>query len=222
MKNILLKYLLFSRRSSPTASQSGFSLIEMMVVTIMIGILSAIAAGAWEGFTARQRIRTVNGQVFDALRSAQSDAKMKKETRTVIFFVDDNDATPKQITIYPRKGPSFPVDPTSTDNVAIRTINLSSDGQIKKGQVKMTFKKGTTNEDINNEKVSAMSTNPTEAVKPFRVVRFDYLGSVVVDSSLPVTPITITTSTPQNGMKRCIIVETLLGGMRSAQGDQCP
>jgi type II secretory pathway pseudopilin PulG len=221
MKNILLKHLLFTRRLSPNISQSGFSLIELMVITVMIGVLSTIGAAGWEGFTSRQRIRTVNDQVFQALRSAQSDAKLKKEMREVVFFVHDSDSTPKEIKIYPREAPAFPPDPDKPNNPAVREIDLSSDGQIKKGQVKMTFKKDTTNTDIDGETANLMDAGEMVAIKRFKIIKFDYLGSVVSNTNVPI-PITITTSTAEDKGKRCIIVETLLGGMRSAQGDECP
>jgi prepilin-type N-terminal cleavage/methylation domain-containing protein len=221
MKNILLKHLLFTRRSSPTNNQAGFSLIELMVVTVMIGVLSAIGAAGWEGFTSRQRIRTVNDQVFQALRSAQSDAKMKKETRAVVFHVEDN-GTPREIRIYPKE------KPTDATIKPLNTINLDMDGQIKPGQFKMAIQAnaGATDTDIKDTAVLLINGTTTNLTR--YVISFNYLGAVVLPelkSSSPAAKtdgFSITTSTAQDGMKRCIIVETLLGGMRSAQGDQCP
>ncbi len=45
----------------------------------MIGILSAIAAPGWQAFTTGQRLKTVNNQVFQAIKSAQAEAKRKKQ-----------------------------------------------------------------------------------------------------------------------------------------------
>jgi prepilin-type N-terminal cleavage/methylation domain-containing protein len=213
MKNILLKHLLFTRRSSPNTSQSGFSLIELMVITVIIGVLSTIAAAGWEGFTSRQRIRTVNDQVFQALRSAQSDAKLKKETRELLFLVDENNL-PKQVKIYQREAPDLSA---IGGNQAVQTIDLTNNGSLKQGQLKVNFtSNGTAMTPLGP---AALDTEGKEIVKGFKGIRFDYLGALPSDTTLPIE---ITTSTVEGKGKRCIIVETLLGGMRSAQGDECP
>jgi prepilin-type N-terminal cleavage/methylation domain len=66
-------------RNQPQTSTVGFTMFELMVVVVIIGILSAIAAPGWNAFINNQRTRTVNDAVFRALRSAQSDAKLKKK-----------------------------------------------------------------------------------------------------------------------------------------------
>ena len=53
----------FKPRSSN--SSSGFTLIEVLVVVIIIGILSAIAAPGWLAFINNRRISTMRGQVAD-------------------------------------------------------------------------------------------------------------------------------------------------------------
>jgi prepilin-type N-terminal cleavage/methylation domain-containing protein len=220
MKNILLKYLLFSRRSSQTKSQEGFSLIEMMVVTIMIGILSAIAAGAWEGFTSRQRIRTVNGQVFDALRSAQSDAKLKKETRGLWFNDCTNITNPQPLKICKYNSSTNFGDSITVKDRSI-VIDLTSNGSIKPEQIKLN----------SGECETQDSSGKCTKWKVDTTIFFNYLGAVQVDnlpdkqvgdSSKQLLPFFVTVSTPEDKGKRCIIVETLLGGMRSAQGTECP
>jgi Tfp pilus assembly protein FimT len=58
----------------------------LIVIVLILGILSAIAAPSWLAFINRQRVRTVNDRVFQSLRLAQSEAKRSKRDVTVTFI----------------------------------------------------------------------------------------------------------------------------------------
>jgi prepilin-type N-terminal cleavage/methylation domain-containing protein len=60
-------------------SEAGFSLLELLFVTVIIGVLSAIAVPGWLGFLERQKLRMASDQVYIALRSAQKEARFNKE-----------------------------------------------------------------------------------------------------------------------------------------------
>jgi prepilin-type N-terminal cleavage/methylation domain-containing protein len=168
---------------------AGFTILELLVVVIMLGILASIAAPGWLGFINRQRVRTVNDRVFQSLRTAQSEAKRTKRDVTIVF--NNNTSTP-------------PVDPPT---VAINgnTQQLNAQGEIKPGTI-------------------ALRTNaPAPSANS---ITFDYQGNV---NQLPLDPsspngrrFVATVSVSGGGAKQCVFVETLLGGMRTAEGNDCP
>lgn len=59
--------------------------MEMVVVVMIIGILAAIAIPSWLAFMEIQRLNTAQGQVYRAMREAQSAATHKKLTMQVSF-----------------------------------------------------------------------------------------------------------------------------------------
>jgi prepilin-type N-terminal cleavage/methylation domain-containing protein len=59
-------------------NEDGFTLIEVLVVIIMIGILSAIAAPSWYSFVIRQRLNKSQDKALNVVRDAQVNAKRDK------------------------------------------------------------------------------------------------------------------------------------------------
>lgn len=177
---ILLKVLQSSKTSNPQFPTSrkgdeGFSLLEMMMIVLIIGILTSIAVPGWLGFINNQRVRTVNDRVFQTLRSAQSEAKRNKRDITVTF---DTSVDPPTVTI---------------DNI---TQQLNVGGEIKKDTITLTVNK------------------PTASTTPANSITFDYQGNLPTDT----TPFYVTVVPASGGAKKCVIVETLLGGMRTDEG----
>jgi type II secretory pathway pseudopilin PulG len=198
---ILLKLLHDSAaKPSPnfnkTASRKGdggFTIIELLVIVLVLGILSSIAAPSWLAFINRQRVRTVNDRVLQSLRTAQSEAKRSKRDVTVTFYTLSSTlpADPPRVEI-----DTNPAEPDLSKK-EIRKETFSSGGEIKPRTI-------------------VLATNATS-------ITFDYQGNA---STTPfvVTVAPFDTSVP-SGLgpktkgKQCVIVETILGGMRTDEGE---
>lgn len=185
------KIYLGQRTRKHDKNEAGFSLIEIMIVVFIIGMLSAIAAPGWNAFVNRQRTRTVNDAVFQALRKAQSQAKLKKEDIQVKFY--STEATD-------------PTDPPAVEIENFPEEKLNANGEIKAGMIKLIVKECKT---PNADGTCATYQDDTD-------ITFNYLGAVESTQNLPFSVIV---STENDGFKRCVIVETLLGSMRTAEGE---
>jgi len=186
---ILLKLLHNSAaKPSPnfnkTASRKGdggFTLLEVLVIALIVGILSSIAAPSWVAFINRQRVRTVNDRVLQTLRSAQSEAKRTKRDIRIEF---DTTVDPPKVKFNP------PLGTGGSEQM------LDGGGEIKPGTIVLTVNK------------------PAGATPPPNSLVFDYQGNLTAGT----TPFYVTVAASRGGTKQCVIVETLLGGMRTDEG----
>jgi prepilin-type N-terminal cleavage/methylation domain-containing protein len=202
-------------------STAGFTLIEVLITILIIGILSAIAAPSWLAFTDRQRLGKVNDEVFGAIQEAQRQAKKTKLSYSVWFRENSGNA---EYSIIPTKKPD------NSDHVAADITAWKSLG----GEVGVTSGKFLLRTNMTADNTAGLVTT-SNTLATARKITFDYLG-LLAEANLGTTPTgsndppglrvvvaipNAPNSTTPGTTKRCVIVQTLLGGMRTAKDDKC-
>jgi prepilin-type N-terminal cleavage/methylation domain-containing protein len=193
----------FKPRSLKPQSQSGFTLIEILVIIIIVGILSAIAAPGWLAFINNRRVSTIRGQVADIVRKAQTEAKTKRRMQAVLF---DKVSDPPRIAWV--SCASISDDAETCDSTGAVDWQVLGNGDVKSGVVQYI------------QATKKIGTDPNQA----RLV-FDSNGVVhrtsdrLSGSSLAVPfvigfGITNPGAANSYGTPRCLVVETLIGGLR--------
>ncbi|WP_236144800.1 pilus assembly FimT family protein [Nostoc sp. CMAA1605] len=225
IKHIILTNLCLSTTNTNSQSdlkQDGFSLIEIVVVVLMIGILAAIAAPNWIVFLNRQRASKTSDIVLGAIQEAQREAKRTKLSYSVGFRNNNNIP---QVVVYP-KGTT----PTE-DDWKVRGQDLAiSSGQIVLG----------TNLTGNNQ--TTTTTSITYGSTTAQTITFDYTGALDISVKTNTNGITavqqnnlgyntttqkykgliIAVAVAQRGnptqassIRRCVIVKTILGSIKT-------
>lgn len=80
---------MFKLRNKKRLSQ-GFTLVEALTITIIIGVLAAVAAPGWFNFLQRQRLNAAQDQIFRALQQAKQKANQESTSWQVSFRENNN------------------------------------------------------------------------------------------------------------------------------------
>ncbi|NJP09588.1 MAG: prepilin-type N-terminal cleavage/methylation domain-containing protein [Leptolyngbyaceae cyanobacterium RU_5_1] len=192
-------------------SIAGFTLLEVLVVIIIVGILFAIAAPGWNALMNRQRVNTVRDQVVQIIRQAQNDARRTHIPRVVVF--------------------DSPADRAPRAAVLPLQLDVTTDGIAGLPVLKPTISNWQTlgNGDI-RAGVLEFSTDPAPT-KAFDQIVFDSNGAVAqfsLDNAKPLNAskprifaVKVRQKNTSVETERCVVVSTLLGGIRLAEGKDC-
>lgn len=183
----------YTRRKPATA---GFTLLEMLVVLIIIGVLFAIAAPSWTALMNRQRVGTVREQAVQVIREAQNKARLTRVPQAIVFDNNNNDGT-----IAPRAAIVARSLNTVDDKIDDSAINLAT---IKNWQ---TLGGG----DVKGGGIDFFAGQ----------LVFDGNGAVDTQTAIPfVVKVKPRNASPQT--YRCAVVQTLLGSIRLTDNEKDP
>lgn len=199
---------------------AGFTMAEMIVVLFMIGILSVIAAPGWSAFINRQRLNQANGAVASVIQETRLQAKSTKGTYSISFRVNNN--IPEYI-IYPGIPTTTPITNPPADSVWIAlgdTMTLRSREVFLYTNLNPLTEYNTTTTDR-----QIVQTNRGEGTITFdsQGVLANNSGGAVSDTPLAImvaAPVSTTDNTASS-VDRCVIIQTLIGGIRIAKDERC-
>jgi len=211
------KSILKSVKDLSTQSNSGFTLIEVLVVVIIIGVLSTIAAPSWLAFVNRQRVNKVNDAILSSLQDAQREARRTKTDYSASFRANaDNES-------------EVAVHRTGTPPAATSPLwkSLTTELGVNPNQVLLFSNLGVANQ--------AAAQSNIIAANDVKTITFNYLGALPNDAELgpagAADPpgLVVGVGVPDNNggviaaTERCVKVRTLIGGMQTGSGDaECP
>jgi prepilin-type N-terminal cleavage/methylation domain-containing protein len=182
-------------------NNAGFSLIELLVVILMAGVLAAIAAPSWQTFTTRQRIKSVNTQILQAIKTTQAEAKRNQSDYVLGFDPDKYD--PPKYSIYKK----------DTPDAEKQWQSLSLDGAIKENMLKIYSQvQGTEKNTIPFDFNGGLDEDKLEEDN----IKIEDTGKSTDGFSVVVYP----KDSPKS--RNCIIVQTILGATRTAEGTDDP
>lgn len=184
----------------------GFTLLELVIISIVVGVLAAIAAPSFFGYLNRQELNAAQQELLQQIRQAQSEAKRRQETYQLsLTTLNQGGENLVAVAVHPASLVGMGecvLDPAGPDGGRYQVLRNNPEVEID--NVNSTIGNGDTTCGADSEE--------------FRQ-RFNAKGEARVDGFGTGTATLQLNSTPQ--IKRCVIVSTILGALRTDMGDDC-
>lgn len=122
-------------------SQAGFTLIELAAGMVVLGILLALGAPAWQSYLVNQESRSAAGEVVSVLRNAQVHATSEETGYSVTFAAADRTMTVRRAGVVAKvvrlDGTRFTISGVAFTNSAAdaSTVYFTPRGTASPGQV---------------------------------------------------------------------------------------
>lgn len=178
-------------------SSHGYTILEVLISVVIVGILCAIAAPSWQAFLTRQRLNAAQSEALAIMRDVQANAKREKRVWETCFR-QNNSESKVQWSVHPA--------PQSGEAICTnaRWQNLTG-ADADKITIDMTS-------------ASRSTLYPHPQTSTVYRLQFNHKGWV----NGQMGRITFTTrNQTNNSPRRCVVVSTLLGVLRTAQDRQC-
>jgi len=178
---------------------AGFSMIEVLVTTTIVGLLSAITVPSWFQFINILRLNEAQDRVFAVMRDAQANAKREYATWQVCFRDDGT-----QVWV-------------AEQLVSSSTTNCSNSGINWQPVVGSDSKFVTINTTSTN-----LSSQTTSSVVYYEL-QYTSKGWIDTGVNTPfqIQKITLSMRNQTKSSQRCIFVETSLGALRTDNDANC-
>jgi prepilin-type N-terminal cleavage/methylation domain-containing protein len=213
-------------RQQYIGDNAGFTMMEMMVIIMIVGILSAIAAPAWVQFSKRQRLNQARNGVLSVIQQAQTQAKKTKRTYSISFRVNSSTNIPEYI-IY--QGTPSTTNPSNSWTTSTSGWIALGDTVVLKSRQVFLYTNLTSLTTVTAYNTTTTDKQIVQTATGSGTITFDSQGILANKSSGSVadTPLAIMVATPlstgstASSIDRCIIIQSLIGGTRTAKDTDC-